>query len=149
MKNNKILAKELKNQKEKEYYWSFDESFKKDGENPKNWNEPCDSIKMCIDWAKDCLDFEHESACVYIGYAKQIVPDVNILAMIEESEDRVKEQDEHGYLDDWEICSFNENMILDELDEKVNRVFKEWVEKYDRLPNLYEIVDIKEYELRG
>jgi len=128
----------------KKYYWSFNEDIKNGG-TPENENEPCESVQACIDWAKECDTNHSDCTSVYIYRAKQIIPHVNVREIIEEAEEYVKMYDQSEYLEDWEICNFKETEMLKELDEKVNKVFKKWLKKYDRLPNLYKMVKIKEY----
>ena len=96
-------------------------------------------IWVGVDWEKAKDGIPH----TFEVQKKEITPYIDIYGIVEIAESNLKEDYKDELPDDWEICNFKETEMLKELDVEVNKVFKKWLKKYDRLPSVYKVKEMK------
>lgn len=110
-------------------YWGYSEEF--------------DTKEKAIEAAKE--DREIECSTIFVGMkVAPTVCDIDVDSMLENIAMNTTER-----FDDY-ADGFLENVSsehFDELEEKLNNVFLEWMSKYDYNPNWFEVVEIEEVEL--
>lgn len=119
------------------YTWNFD----KDAE---MWrNDEFDTIEECVAEAEK---ENPEAEVVYIG---EIVPFdfvVDSTDVLERLEEKASDFSDIGH--DWDAFSLKEKDELDELDEKLTIVVKEWMKKYGYTPTFYIVTNVSEHRLK-
>ena len=119
---------------EKQYAWKW--------KNDESFSCALDSIEECLEEARTENNKNHKR--VYIGIVAEVGICVDTDDVIENIQNRV--YSEYGEIAEEYLDDISKEQ-LNELDEALNKLFREWKDKYKLDPPIFDVEEVKEYNL--
>lgn len=121
------------------YFWNFDEHYEV-------WHNSCNTIEECISeakWEKNYREMSEDF--VYIGEIEQYKPKVDVEYLIENITEQAYEEcgeSCEGWLDSLK------KEDREKLEERLNKVFTDWLEETSNCPCFGNIIKVRKYNLK-
>ncbi|HBF0595642.1 TPA: hypothetical protein KNN84_003690 [Clostridioides difficile] len=106
-----------------------------------------ESREEAIQGAKEELRrFGEVSRLVYVGQKEEVdIPDVDVENALERVQDRIDDEF-GGFGEDWFENIRAEDIVI--LENRINKVFKKWIDEFGYKPHWFVVTDTKEIELK-